>query len=224
MLRNPLRAWLARRRRRPLRVYYDEAFRLPLSGAEAGPAALETRRADDAVHYLLREHAVRAQSVISPEPASYEALGRVHTAEYLESLHDPEVVARIFAVDPSDVYVDEVIRTVRLGCGGTLEAARATLKTGQASLCLLGGFHHAAPGRGAGFCALNDVAVAIAVLRSEGFDGRVAVLDLDFHPPDGTAECLGTDASVWLGSISGADWGPLEGGRRDRAARRHGRC
>jgi acetoin utilization deacetylase AcuC-like enzyme len=211
MVTNPLRALLARRRRRPLRVFYDEAFRLPLSGAEAGPAALETRRADDAVHYLLHEHAVAVEDVVSPEPASYEALGRVHTPEYLESLHDPAVIARVFAVDPSDVYADEVLRTLRLGCGATFEAAKATLKTGHASLCMFGGFHHAAPGRGAGFCALNDVAVAIAGLRAEGFAGRIGVLDFDFHPPDGTAECLGTDASVWLGSLSGATWGPLEG-------------
>lgn len=211
MALNPLRALLNRRKRRPLRVSYDEAFRLPLSGAESGPAALETRRADDAVHYLLHERAVKPEWVISPEPVSYEALGRVHTPEYLESLHDPEVLAQVFAVDGSDVYVDEVLRSVRLACGATLEGARATLKTGQPSLGLGGGFHHAAPARGAGFCALNDVAVAIAALRAEGFAGRVAVLDFDFHPPDGTSACLGKDASVWLGSISGASWGRLDG-------------
>ncbi|MCA3011490.1 MAG: histone deacetylase, partial [Myxococcaceae bacterium] len=34
---------------------------------------------------------------------------------------------------------------------------------------------------------------------------------LDAHPPDGTAACLGRDASVWLGSLSGAAWGALDG-------------
>jgi Histone deacetylase domain len=58
---------------------------------------------------------------------------------------------------------------------------------------------------------VNDVAVAVAVLRAEGFGGRVAVLDLDAHPPDGLAACFAGDASVFLGSISGADWGPLPG-------------
>lgn len=208
---NPLRALFNTARRRPVRVFYDESYRLPLSGAEAGAHALETRRADDAVHHLLAERAISSRDVINPEPCSYEDLARVHTAEYLESLHHPETLARIFAVDPSDVVVDELLRTLRLGVGGTVEAARFALHHRQATINTFGGFHHAAPGRGAGFCALNDVAVAVAVLRAEGFRGKIAVLDFDFHPPDGTAECLGKDGSVWLGSISGANWGPLVG-------------
>lgn len=208
---NPLLALLARSRRRPVRAFYDEAYRLPITSAEAGTNSLETRRADDALHYLLRKRALSRKEVINPEPASYGELARVHTAEYLEALHDPETLARIFALDPSDIYVDEMLRTIRLGVGGTVEAARFALQRRQASLNFFGGFHHAAPDRGAGFCPVNDVAVAIAALRHDGFLGRVAVLDFDFHPPDGTAECLGKDGSVWLGSISGADWGPLQG-------------
>jgi hypothetical protein len=37
------------------------------------------------------------------------------------------------------------------------------------------------------------------------------VLDLDAHPPDGIADCLAGDGEVWIGSISGSDWGPLAG-------------
>lgn len=208
---NPFLALLAKGRRRPLRVFYDEAYRLPISGAESGPAAMETRRADDALHYLLREHALAPDQVINPEPASYEDLARVHTPAYLESLHDPQNLATVFAVDPSDIYVDELLRTLRLGVGGTVEAAHHALKRKHSVMNLFGGFHHAAPARGAGFCALNDVAIAVASVRAGGFEGRIAVLDFDFHPPDGTAECLGKDGTVWLGSISGADWGALPG-------------
>ncbi len=208
---NPLLALLAKGRRRPLRIFYDEAFRLPISGIEAGPRSMETRRADDALHYLTHAHAVSRREIINPQPASYEALGRVHSQAYLESLFHAETLAQIFAVDPSDVYVDEVLRTIRLGVGATMAAASYTLAKRQPAINLFGGFHHAAPARGAGFCAVNDVAVAVAELRAQGFQGRIAVLDFDFHPPDGTSECLGDDASVWLGSISGADWGTLKG-------------
>ncbi len=193
-----------------MRVFYDEAFRLPLSSAELGPA-IETRRADDAVHYLLREHAIDRQAIFQPEVISYEALGRVHTPEYLDAFQEPATLAHIFAVDASDVVGDELLRTVRLGCGGTVAAAHSTLETGLPGLNTFGGFHHAAPDRGAGFCAVNDMAVAIAALRAQGFSGRVGILDFDFHPPDGTSACLGKDPSVWLGSISGTSWGQLEG-------------
>lgn len=206
---NPLLALIARGRRRPFRVYYDEAFRLPITGAESGPRAMETRRADDVLHYLRHALAVRRGAVVSPEAASYTALGRVHTQAYLESLLSPTELAHIFAVDPSDVYVDEVLRSLRLGVGGTIDAAKYTLAKKRPAVNLFGGFHHAAPDRGAGFCALNDLAVAVAELRAEGFKGRVGVIDLDFHPPDGTAACLEKDEQTWIGSISGADWGPL---------------
>ncbi|MER2566057.1 MAG: histone deacetylase [Myxococcaceae bacterium] len=209
MLPQGLRRWFDRGAR--LKVFYDEAYRLPLSGVESGPAHLETRRADDAIHYLLASETIAPADVITPQPASYAELGRVHTDEYLESLQKVETIAHLFAVDPSDVYVDEVLRTVRLATGGTIQGARHAIEHCSPVLNTLGGFHHAAPSRGAGFCAVHDVAVAIAVLRSDGFTGRIAVLDLDCHPPDGTAACLGRDASVWLGSISGTSWGPLEG-------------
>jgi hypothetical protein len=106
--------------------------------------------------------------------------------------------------------VDEVMTTVRLACGGTLAGARDTLRTRAPALNLLGGFHHAAPAAAGGNCPVNDVAIAVATLRAEGFSGQVAVLDLDAHPPDGLAACLAGDARVWIGSLSGSDWGPLE--------------
>jgi hypothetical protein len=52
---------------------------------------------------------------------------------------------------------------------------------------------------------------AIAAVRADGFSGRVLVLDLDAHPPDGLAACLAGDPSCFIGSISGSDWGPLPG-------------
>lgn len=220
MITNPLRRWFDRGAR--LKVFYDEAYRLPLSGVESGPAHLETRRADDAVHYLLHAEAIRPADLITPQPASYGDLRRVHTDEYLESLQKVETLAHIFAVDPSDVFVDEVMRTVRLATGGTIQGARHALEHRSPVLNTLGGFHHAAPARGAGFCAIHDIAVAIAALRADGFTGRVAVLDLDCHPPDGTSACLGRDPSVWLGSISGTAWGPLEGVDEVRLPERSG--
>ena len=203
-----LKALLASLRRKPLTVYYHPAYRLPLAGTE-GSTAMDARRANHALHYLLREHAVRPEDIVQPSPVSYADLQRVHTVDWLESLPRASTLAHVFAVDEADVVVDELLASVRLACGGTLEAARRALHARAATLNLLGGFHHAAPARGVGFCAVNDVMVAIAALRAEGFTERVAVIDLDAHPPDGTAACRGDDSSVWLGSLSGVAWGEL---------------
>jgi acetoin utilization deacetylase AcuC-like enzyme len=179
-----------------------------MSGIEA-TVGIEPRRADFAAWWLRESRAVAKKAFRRPHRISFENLARVHTSELLESLGRPETLARIFSVDPSDVPVDEVMTTVRLACGGTLGAARETLRTRAPGLNLLGGFHHAAPATAAGLCPVNDVAVAIATLRAEGFRGRIAILDLDAHPPDGLAACVEADPDVWLGSLSGSDWGPL---------------
>jgi hypothetical protein len=61
---------------------------------------------------------------------------------------------------------------------------------------------------------VNDIAVALAAARAQGFAGAVAVLDLDAHPPDGTAACLAAclaAESLWIGSLSGGSTGRLPG-------------
>jgi acetoin utilization deacetylase AcuC-like enzyme len=193
-----------------LSLWLDESYRLPLASVEA-MTGIEPRRADFVVAYLHAIGVIEPKDVRRPTRIRYEDLCRVHTLKWLEEIHDPQTLARVFAVDASDIVVGEVLDTLRFACGATLEAARSSLEQRGPALNLLGGFHHAGPGRGGGFCAVNDLAVAIAALRAEGFDKRVAILDLDAHPPDGTAECFPRDPSVWVGSLSGTEWGPLPG-------------
>jgi acetoin utilization deacetylase AcuC-like enzyme len=194
--------------RRPLAVWHAAEYRLPMTGVE-GAVGLEPRRADHVAFWLVDCGAIAAERLHRPQRIRYEDLDRVHSLELVESLGHAEALARIFATDPSDVPVDELVTTIRLACGGTLAAAREALATRRATLNLQGGFHHAAPDVAGGFCAVNDVAVAIAALRAQGFRGRVAVLDLDAHPPDGIAACLARDPSAWVGSLSASNWGPL---------------
>jgi acetoin utilization deacetylase AcuC-like enzyme len=200
-----LTSWL---HRRDVTAWYDPRYRLPLASIEVA-VGMEPRRADFATWWLRECGVLTDRSFRKPHRSSYENLARVHSPELLESLGRPEEVARIFSVDPSDVPVDEVMTTIRLACGGTLAAARESLRTRAPALNLLGGFHHAGPAVAGGFCPVNDVAVAVATLRAGGFDEQVAVIDLDAHPPDGLAACLSSDPRVWIGSLSGSDWGPL---------------
>ncbi|MCA9596064.1 MAG: histone deacetylase [Myxococcales bacterium] len=189
-------------------IWLDPAYRLPFASIEA-QTGFEPRRSDLVAFHLLSVGAISDRDLRRPVRVRYEDLARVHTQEWLEQLNDPQVLGNVFAVDPSDVVVDEVLSTVRLACGGTLNAARASLGRRGPTMNLLGGFHHAGPSRGGGFCALNDIAVAVAALRAEGFKKRVVVVDLDAHPPDGLAECFEGDPSVWVGSLSGTSWGPM---------------
>ena len=191
-------------------IWYDADYRLPVA-AIAGTTGVEPRRADYVVWYLLDDRIIYASSLRTPRRIRYGQIARVHTPELIESLSRPETLARIFAASPGEIPVDELMSSVRLACGATLEAAREALRRRGPTMNLLGGFHHAEPDRAGGLCPINDIAIAVAALRAESFAGRVAVLDLDAPPPDGTAACLAADARAWIGSISGEDWGPLEG-------------
>ena len=212
-MENRVRRWLYGR---DLAVWYAPEYRWPLSALEAR-TGIQARRADFALWFLVERRALRRSNLRQPRRAEYHELARVHTPELLDSLGRAETLARIFGIDPGDVPVDETMNTVRLVCGAVIDAAREMLsranprRVGRRALSLLGGFHHATPDVAGGFCPVNDVAIAIAAVRADGFRGRVVVLDLDAHPPDGIAACLAKDPAAFVGSISGSDWGRVEG-------------
>jgi hypothetical protein len=91
--------------------------------------------------------------------------------------------------------------------GGTIQATRLALRTGGVAFHLGGGFHHAQPDAGLGFCVFNDVAVAIRRLRARGFAEPVLVVDLDLHDGNGTRRIFEDDPSVHTFSIHNDHWG-----------------
>jgi len=189
-------------------TWYDPAYRLPLPAIEAR-AGFEVRRADLVVWHLQEIGALTAHDLRTPPRVRYAELIAVHDPELVEALTDAPKLASVFGLAPEEVPVDALLRTLRLAVGGTVAAARQAARMGGPTLNLLGGFHHAGRSRAGGFSPLNDIAVAVGALRADGWTGEVAILDLDAHPPDGTADLLAGKA--WIGSISGSDWGPLPG-------------
>jgi acetoin utilization deacetylase AcuC-like enzyme len=129
-------------------------------------------------------------------------------AEILVHAHDPAYVAAVLAVAvPPEIEraiglpVDAaLVRRSRASVGGTLLAARLALAEGLAGSAA-GGSHHARRLQGAGFCVLNDVAVAARTLQAEGAVRRVLVVDLDVHQGDGTADCLALCPELFTLSI-----------------------
>src|SRR5439155_297473 len=83
---------------------------------------------------------------------------------------------------------------------GTTLAARLALTDGLA-FNVGGGFHHAFPDHGEGFCAIHDVAVGIRKMQQEQRIERAMVIDCDVHDGNGTAAIFGGDQSVFTISI-----------------------
>jgi acetoin utilization deacetylase AcuC-like enzyme len=97
-------------------------------------------------------------------------------------------------------YSPELVEAVWLAAGGTILAGQSALRNGF-GVNLSGGFHHAYPGHGEGFCAVHDVAVAIRRLQADSAIRKAMVVDTDVHHGNGTAAIFRDDPSVFTISI-----------------------
>ena len=180
------------------------------AAAAAGPL-MDPARAEKILAFLTHERLVRRPDISRPVPASLENVLRVHTREYIESLADPAVVGTVLGLTLGGAETQRAVDLARLMVGGTIQASRLALQTGRVTAHLGGGFHHATPGEGMGFCLINDVAIAIARLRARRFQEPVLVVDLDLHDGNGTRAAFATDPTVHTYSIHNVPWDHEEG-------------
>ena len=159
----------------------------------------------------MRKYALLRERLRSDPRFQFEA-APFADASMVKLAHDPEYVDAFIAGSLAAPVMrrigfpwsDGLVRRTLASVGGTLAATRDALDHGFGGT-LAGGTHHAFRSEGAGFCVFNDVAIAIAGLRSTGFGERVAVIDLDVHQGDGTAHFFEQDPAVLTLSIHGAN-------------------
>jgi acetoin utilization deacetylase AcuC-like enzyme len=138
-----------------------------------------------------------------PAPISDADLSRVHTTEYIEAIKTGE--PRDLAQSQKFPWSPELFPSVCLTNGGCLAAARQALKDGV-SAALVSGFHHACADHGEGFCTFNGLVVAIDSLVAFGEIRTAAVLDMDLHYGNGTAQLAATRPHLFALSIYGNDF------------------
>jgi acetoin utilization deacetylase AcuC-like enzyme len=158
---------------------------------------------------LLDDFIAAPEDFLTPAPASREELLLVHTAEWVRKL-ETGTLSYQDIVRLEVPYSRKMVEAYYLAAGGTLLACREALRRGTVGFNLGGGFHHAFPGHGEGFCAINDIAVAIRVLQNEGAIRRALVIDADIHQGNGTATIFAGDASVFTISLHQRDNYPQE--------------
>ncbi len=148
---------------------------------------------------MIRAEAGSRVRILTVEPASFDDLRRVHTADYLNNI-------RAGSLDPATALKlglpagEALLTRSRLEVAGTLAAMDAALEDGLACN-LAGGTHHAFAGRGEGYCVLNDVAVAIRALLATAPERRILVIDTDAHQGNGTHALFADDARIFTYSI-----------------------
>jgi acetoin utilization deacetylase AcuC-like enzyme len=178
----------------PFKLVYHDRYDLNL-GAHVFPSQ-KFRLIAEA---LRKENIAGPKDFLVPSPASDEDILRVHTPEWVRKLKTGTLTA-------SDVmkleipYSPELVEAVWLAAGGSILAGQSALRDGFGAN-LGGGFHHAYPGHGEGFCAIHDVAVAIRRLQADKAITRAIVVDTDVHHGNGTAAIFRDDPSVFTLSI-----------------------
>jgi len=148
---------------------------------------------------LLREHMAEPGDFIEPPLASDDDIALVHHREYLRKLQTGKL-SYLEVLRLEIPYSPELIHAVWLSTGGSILAGQLALEDGV-GVNVGGGFHHAYPDHGEGFCVLNDFAVAIRRMQKNKTIERAMTVDCDVHQGNGTAAIFGGDHTVYTLSI-----------------------
>jgi acetoin utilization deacetylase AcuC-like enzyme len=164
----------------PFKLIYTDDYYLPI-GAHVFPA--EKYRL---IHKrLLESKLAEPADFLTPQAAQDEDILLVHTREYVQKLK----MGTLSAQEEQQMevpYSPELVKAFWLAAGGSILAADWALRDGIA--CNIGGgFHHAFPDHGEGFCVIHDVAVAIKRMHKDGRITRAMTVDCDVHDGNGTA-------------------------------------
>jgi acetoin utilization deacetylase AcuC-like enzyme len=175
----PLRAD-SERRMLPFKLVYSDDYYLPI-GSHVFPA--EKYRC---IHDQLLASGVAAPSdFVVPDPATDRDVLLVHTPQYVQKLKTGTLSARE-ELELEVPYSLELVRAFWLNAGGSILAADHALNDGVA-ISLGGGFHHAFPDHGEGFCMIHDVAIAIRRMQRDGKIRTAMTVDCDVHQGNGSA-------------------------------------
>ena len=164
----------------PFKLIYSDDYYLPI-GQHVFPAQKYRL-----VHqHLLESATAAAGDFLTPQPATDKDILLVHTPVYVNKLKTGTLSARE-EIELEIPYSPELVRAFWLSAGGSILAADHALQDGVA-INIGGGFHHAFPDHGEGFCMIHDVAVAIRRMQRDNKIRTAMTVDCDVHHGNGTA-------------------------------------
>jgi acetoin utilization deacetylase AcuC-like enzyme len=153
------------------------------------------------------------------EAADDLTLQLIHPAWYLETLD--EAAGRGGGWVDVDTYLGpQSMAAARLAAAATLQGAVAVARgaTDVAFAVVRPPGHHASAERAAGFCVVNNVAVAAAGLREAGLAQRIAIVDWDVHHGDGTQAIFDADPDLCYASTHQMPLYPGTGAASERGS------
>ena len=175
-------------------VVWHESYEVDI-----GPHVFPTAKYRLVRDRLIAEGTIREADIVRPDPARDEDVALIHTAAYLQQIQTETLSAEQQLI--LEVPFSPALREAAWRCaGGSALTGRLALERGVA-VHLGGGFHHAFPDHGEGFCLINDVAIAIRMLQRDRLIHRALVIDCDVHHGNGTAAIFTADPDVFTFSM-----------------------
>jgi len=168
----------------PFKLVYSEKYYLPI-----GEHVFRADKFRMIRERLLQEGVVAEDDFLAPRLASEADVMLVHSPLYVNKLMEGSLSARE-ELQMEIPYSPQVVDAFMLHTGGSILAAERALQDGMC-VNVGGGFHHAFPDHGEGFCMINDFAVAIRSLQKRGLIRRAMTVDCDVHQGNGTAAIFG---------------------------------
>lgn len=150
---------------------------------------------------LMDEGIVKMDAFFEPNILEEGTFAEAHDISYIEKLKNGRLTDKEMRVIGFH-YSPELIDREMTIASGTVVGALHALEN-KVAMNIAGGTHHAYSDRGEGFCILNDQAVAAKYLLNHGFVNRVAIIDLDVHQGNGTAEICAGDDRIFTFSMHG---------------------
>jgi len=184
----------------PFKLVYSDAYYLPI-GQHVFPAQKYRL-----IYQRIISSGLAVQTdFLEPKPAADKDILLVHTSEYVYRLQYGMLsAAEELAMEIP--YSEELVDAFWLAAGGSILAANKALED-RVAFNVGGGFHHAFPNHGEGFCMIHDVAVAIRRLQKDGKIKKAMTVDCDVHQGNGTAAIFGNRQTVERNLPS---WGGLD--------------
>ncbi len=181
-----------------VKIAYDKIYAHPLPEGHRFPML----KYELIPEQLLHEGSITPDNLFSPGPCSEDIIMLTHERGYYDriinqTLSEKEQRHIGFPQSPALAQREVVIAQ------GTIDCCRYAMDFGVA-LNVAGGTHHAYADKGAGFCLLNDMAIAANYLLNRKLAEQILIIDLDVHQGNGTAKLFEHNPNVFTFSMHGA--------------------
>ncbi len=171
-------------------IFYNPIYNISFWGLE-NLHPFDSKKYSKIYQRLVSDKVFEEQDFVrSPRPDT-KMLKMFHSEEYLNTHKSAVALAHITEIGivsmlPARLTRKKVLIPMLHAAGGSILAMTAALKKGWA-IHLGGGFHHASKNKGHGFCAFNDITMAIEIALEKENVNKVLYVDLDAHQGDGPA-------------------------------------